>query len=59
VITLRLDSPTPGVALIGTYGSTSNVTASVSVFFYGNEADATATANSREWQGWLRDNAGK
>ena len=59
VITLRLDTPIPGIALVGTYGSSSNVNASVSIFFYGNDAESTAAANSQEWQSWLKDNLGK
>lgn len=53
VITLRLDAPAPGVAMIGTYAMDKAVNVSVCRFFYGNDAATRASANEPLWRNWL------
>lgn len=50
---LRLDAPTSGVAVIGTYGAKQSVNVSMSLFFYGDEAEAVAAASEPRWRAWL------
>ena len=52
-IVMRLDAPAPGIALAGTYGAGPQVTASMTIYFYGDEADARATASEPRWRDWL------
>ena len=53
VITLRLDAPRPGVAMVGTYNAGPAVMTSVSVYFYGDDAAAVAEASEAKWRSWL------
>jgi hypothetical protein len=55
VITLRLDAPLPGVAIVGSCGTGNDVTASVSTFFYGDEAQANVATSQPKWQQWIGD----
>ena len=50
---MRLDAPAPGIVLAGTYGAGPQVTASMTIYFYGDEADARATASEPRWRDWL------
>jgi uncharacterized protein YndB with AHSA1/START domain len=50
---LRLDRPAPGVALTGTYGSGPKVSASMSAFFYGDDAEEKAAAGETLWREWF------
>jgi len=59
VITLRLDAPVPGVIVIGTYGASTGINASVSTFLYDNDAEALAAASGQRWQEWLKGNLTK
>ncbi len=52
-LTLRLDSPTPGIAIIGTYGMDKGINASVSVFFYGDSAETQMATSQPRWQQWI------
>jgi uncharacterized protein YndB with AHSA1/START domain len=52
-ILMRLDAPAPGAALIGTYGAGRNVTATMCVFFYGDDAEQVAAASEPRWRAWL------
>jgi uncharacterized protein YndB with AHSA1/START domain len=54
-VTLRLDSPSPGVALFATQDATTTVYASVSIYFYGDDAAARAASSEQKWKGWLRE----
>ena len=50
---LRLDAPAPGVALLGTYRASAGVNASMSIFFYGDDAAETAAISERLWRDWF------
>lgn len=50
---MRLDSPAPGIALVAAWGARPHVNASISIFFYGDGAEARATASEQKWRGWL------
>lgn len=50
---MRLDVPSPGVALFGTCGSGDSVNVSMIIFFYGNGATDKALASERLWQVWF------
>jgi uncharacterized protein YndB with AHSA1/START domain len=52
-ILMRLGAPAPGAALIGTYGAGPNVTVSMCLFFYGDDAEPIAAASEPRWQNWL------
>jgi uncharacterized protein YndB with AHSA1/START domain len=52
-ILMRLDAPAPGVALIGTSGAGRNVTVSMCLFFYGDNATPVAAASEHAWRNWL------
>ena len=52
-LTLRLAHPGPGVALIGTYVWDGRVNVAVSLYFYGDDAEARAAREAPVWQRWL------
>jgi uncharacterized protein YndB with AHSA1/START domain len=52
-ITIRLDDPAPGIALVGTYDAGAQVITSMNLYFYGDAADARAAASERRWRDWL------
>jgi hypothetical protein len=51
-ITLRLDAPGPGVAILGTH-RTDAVHVSISLFLYGDDAEARARESEPLWRAWL------
>jgi uncharacterized protein YndB with AHSA1/START domain len=54
VITLRLDAPAPGVAMVGTYRSSHGIDVSICMFFYGDDAETLASQSERKWSEWLK-----
>jgi hypothetical protein len=54
LVILRLDAPATGVALVGTYGMADRTNASVCLFVYGDDAEATAAALRPRWDAWLQ-----
>jgi hypothetical protein len=54
-LTLRLEQPSPGVALIGTYawGGRTNVVASL--YFYGDQADPVLAREVARWDAWMAE----
>lgn len=52
-VILRLDTPGPGTVIVGTHRSGVDVHASVTRFFYGKDAAATAKASEGRWRDWL------
>ena len=54
-VTLRLESPAPGVALIATHDMGGKVMASVTIYFYGDAAEAQAKAGAPKWEAWLAE----
>jgi uncharacterized protein YndB with AHSA1/START domain len=52
-IMLRLDAPGPGILLAGIYAMGEQINASVSFFFYGDDADEKAGTSEPLWRDWL------
>lgn len=52
-ITLRLDAPAPGVAIVGALEAGASTNASVSLYFYGEDAAELAAASEGRWRAWL------
>jgi uncharacterized protein YndB with AHSA1/START domain len=51
--TLRMDTPAPGVALIGTYKWAGEVKMALSFYCYGDGAKEIAAKEEPRWQAWL------
>ncbi len=49
---LRLDTPGPGVAALGTYNS-GQIMVGVNLYFYGDHAAATVASDTPRWQAWI------
>ena len=54
-ITLRLDAPAAGVAIIGAYDSDKGINTSVSTFYYGDNAEAQVAASQPKWLRWIQE----
>ena len=52
-IIMRLESPAPGIAMIGTYGAGNMVNASVTIYFYGDDSEARAASSGEKWRNWI------
>lgn len=52
-IMLRLDAPRPAILLAGIYAMGEQINASVSFFFYGDDADEATSASEPLWRDWL------
>jgi uncharacterized protein YndB with AHSA1/START domain len=52
---MRLESPAPGVALIGTYAAANTINASVGMFLYGDDREQAAAASEAAWRTWLNE----
>ncbi|HEY0930376.1 MAG TPA: SRPBCC domain-containing protein [Gemmatimonas sp.] len=52
---LRLDTPGPGVAALGTIEFGSTVMATVTFFMYGDDANDVAARMKPQWQAWLQE----
>lgn len=50
---LRLETPLPGVAIVGTYGLGAKVNVSAFIFFYGDNATEKVAAGEGLWREWL------
>jgi uncharacterized protein YndB with AHSA1/START domain len=50
---LRLNSPAPGVALIGTYGTEQGANASMSLYLYVDDAEQQVSASAPRWRDWF------
>jgi uncharacterized protein YndB with AHSA1/START domain len=55
---LRLETPSPGCALIGTYDRAGTTNVTVSRYFYGDDATALAAAAEPRWREWLTKSFG-
>jgi uncharacterized protein YndB with AHSA1/START domain len=53
-VTLRLEQPAPGIALIGTYRSGRKARVAMSVFFYGPHAPETAASFDPPCNAWFK-----
>ncbi len=58
-VLLRLTQPSPGIALIGTYGIEDATTAGITLYLYGDDAGQRAAASAPGWKDWLRDTFGQ
>jgi uncharacterized protein YndB with AHSA1/START domain len=52
-VAMRIESPAPGVAIAGTHRTGGRVMASISMFHYGEGAEAAAEAGAVKWREWL------
>ena len=52
-VTVRMETPAPGVALIGTYSWAGEVKVALSFYYYGDDAAAVAAKEEPKWQAWL------
>jgi uncharacterized protein YndB with AHSA1/START domain len=52
-VLLRLDAPTPGLVLLGTYDKGSSTSLSMCRYFYGETAAELAAASEPRWRDWL------
>ena len=51
----RLDQPAPGIAAASTYKISEKATATLSLYFYGDDAPAVAARDEAAWQAWIKD----
>lgn len=52
---LRLNAPGPGIAAVGTIEFGDTVMATLTLFLYGDEAEATAARVTPVWQAWMQE----
>lgn len=52
-LTLRLDAPAPGAALLGAFTWDGKVQLGISLYFYGDDAEAVAAREEPVWKAWL------
>lgn len=52
-LTLRLDAPAPGVAIVGVFGWEDKTNVAISLFFYGEDCEAVAARETARWEAWL------
>ncbi len=52
---LRLDTPAPGVAALGTIEFGDSVFATLSFYLYGDDATATVARETARWQAWIQE----
>jgi len=58
-VLLRLKQPSPGIALIGTYGMGDASNASMALYLYGDDAGQRAAASEAGWRDWFRETLGQ
>jgi uncharacterized protein YndB with AHSA1/START domain len=54
-IILRLNTPTPGIALIGTYDAGNAANASMALYLYGDDAEQRAAESEPRWRDWISE----
>ncbi|HEX7825548.1 MAG TPA: SRPBCC domain-containing protein [Mycobacterium sp.] len=52
-VTLRLEDPGQGIAVLGAYRMGDEARVSTSIFFYGDHAEELASAEQARWTAWL------
>jgi uncharacterized protein YndB with AHSA1/START domain len=52
---VRLDKPGPGVAAFGVFGDCGPAMVAVSIYHYGDRAEATVARESPSWQAWIQE----
>lgn len=55
-VLLRLDAPTQGTAVLGVFAAGETTAVGMSLYFYGDEADATRAAEQPKWEAWMEKN---
>lgn len=55
VIMLRLDEPNAGIALFSTFSWTNTVNVGVTIYYYGDTAQAVAAKSEPKWSRWLAE----
>lgn len=55
VITLGLDSPAPGIAMLGLFTGSKGIHASMCIFFYGEDAEAKLAESEPLWRAWFSE----
>ncbi|WP_054308688.1 SRPBCC domain-containing protein [Mesorhizobium sp. 1M-11] len=58
-VLLRLTQPSPGIALIGTYGFGDATHAGITLYLYGDDAEQRVVVGARRWKDWLRATVGQ
>jgi uncharacterized protein YndB with AHSA1/START domain len=58
-VLLRLQQPSLGIALIGTYGVGETTNASMAFYLYGDDAEQRVAASGPRWRDWLRETLGQ
>lgn len=54
-MTLRLEQPSAGIAMVGAYGWGGQSHISLSLFFYGDDAEAILAHEAPKWEAWMAD----
>lgn len=54
-LTIRLDAPSDGVAVVGAYQMGAEARGMVGLYYYGADAAETAAAEKPKWEQWLGD----
>lgn len=54
-VLLRLAAPTPGIALVGTYGDDNTANASMTLYLYGDDAEQRAASSEPKWREWFHE----
>jgi uncharacterized protein YndB with AHSA1/START domain len=52
---LRIDQPAPGIAALFTMDLGGPVMAALSIYLYGDQAEATVTRETPRWQSWMQE----
>ena len=52
---VRLDEPTPGIALMGVHTWDGKVHASMSLYLFGDRAEATLARDKPRWDAWMNE----
>lgn len=55
LVLMRLEAPSPGVALLGTYRAGATVNVSMTLYFYGDDAAELAASSEPKWRDWLNE----
>ncbi len=52
-LTMRLETPSAGVAIVGVFSWAEKTQIGISLFFYGEDCDAIAARETTRWEAWL------
>ncbi len=53
LIVVRIDTPSPRIAMIGTYAAGGRINASVTQYIYGDDAESAVAASEAQWRAWM------